>query len=102
MLPVLSKILEKIVNMQVRKDLEINNIFLAKQHGFRQKHSTETALNELVWNLAEAFDKKYKTIAVFFDLRKAFDSVQHNILLSKLELYGIKGEILMWFSSYNL
>ena len=75
-------------------------IFLAKQHGFQQKHSTETALSELVGNLVEAFDKKHKAIAVFIDLRKAFDSVQHNILLSKLELYGIKGKILMWFSSY--
>ena len=52
-LPVLSKILEKIVNMQVMKHLETSNIFLAKQHGFRQKHSTETALCELVWNLVE-------------------------------------------------
>ena len=42
----------------------------------------------------------HKAIAVFIDLRKAFASIQHNILLSKLELYGIKGKILMWFSSY--
>ena len=42
----------------------------------------------------------HKAIAVFVDLRKAFDSVQHNIFLSKLELYGIKRQILMWFSSY--
>ena len=82
------------------KQLETNDIFLAKQHGFRQAYSTETALSELVGNLVEAFDKKNKAIAVFIDLWKAYDSEQHNILLSKLELYNIKGKILMWFSSY--
>ena len=86
--------------MQVRKHLETNNIFLAKQHGFWQKHSTETALSELVGNLVEAFHKKHKATAVLIDLRKAFDIAQHNILLSKLKLYDIKGKILMWISSY--
>ena len=86
--------------MQVRKHLETNNIFLAKQHGFKQKHSTESAFSEFIRNLVEAFDKKHKAIVVFNDLSKAFESLQHNIFLSKLELYGIKGKILMWFSSY--
>ena len=101
LLPVLYKILEIILDMQVRKPLEINNIFFAKmKHGFRQKHSIETVFGELVGNLFEIFNKKHKTIAVFIDLRKAFDSVQHYILLSIVELYGIKGQILIWFSSY--
>ena len=86
--------------MHIRKHLETNNIFSAKQHRFRQ-HSTETALGEFVENVAEILDlKNNKAIAVFIDLRKAFDSVEHNILLPKLELYGIKGKILIWFSSY--
>ena len=71
---------KKIVDMQVRKHLETNNIFFDKQHGFGQKHSTETTLGKLVGNFIEIFDKKHKAIAVFIDL--AFDSVQHNILLS--------------------
>ena len=75
-------------------------MFFAKQHGFGQKHFTETALGELVGKLVEIFDKKHKAIAVFIDLRKAFDSVQHNILLSLLELHGIKGQNVMWFCSY--
>ena len=86
--------------MQARKHLETNNIFLAKQYGFRQKHSTETALGDLVGNLAETFNKKHKATAVFTDLGKTFDGGQQNVLLSKLELYSIKGQILMWFSSY--
>ena len=65
LLPALSKILEKTVNMQVRKNLETYNILLAKQHGFRKKYSTETALSELVGSLDEAFDIKHKAIAVF-------------------------------------
>ena len=52
----------KILNMQVGKHLETNDIFLAKQHGLRQKHSTETALSELVGHLAETFDKSIKPL----------------------------------------
>ena len=58
--------------MQVREHIETDNMFFAKQHGFRKKHSTETELCELVENLVEIFDKKHATIAVFIDLRKAF------------------------------
>ena len=53
-----SKILEKTVDMQIRKHLETNNIFFAMQHGFKQKHSTEIALGKLVGNLYEMFGKK--------------------------------------------
>ena len=84
LLPVLSKILEKNVNMHVRKHLETNNILLPKQHRFRQKYSPQPALGEIVGNLVKTFDKKHKATAVFINLRKAFNSVQHNILLSKL------------------
>ena len=61
---------------------------MAKQHGLRQKHSTETAVSELLGKLVETFVKKPKAIAVFIELRKAFDSysIQHNILLSKLRV----------------
>ena len=82
------------------KHLETNNIYFAKYHGFGQKHSTDPTFSELVGILVEIFDKKHKTFIVFIDLRKAFDSVEHNILLSNLEVYGIKGQLFMWFSSY--
>ena len=52
------------------------------------------ALSELVGNLVKILDKKHKAIQVYIDLRKAFDSVDHNILLSELELYSFKGQIL--------
>ena len=100
MLSVFSKSLEKIVDMQLKKQLETNKIFSAKQCRFRQKHSLETTLGELLGDLVEIFDKKHKSIAVFIDQRKAFDSGECNILLSRLGLYGVKGQILMWFSSH--
>ena len=77
--------------MQVRKHLETNDIFFAKQHEFRQKYSTETALGKLVGNLVEIFDQKHKITTVFMDLRKSFDSVENDILPPKLELYGSIG-----------
>ena len=98
--PVQSKMFWKILDIEVRKLLETNNIFLAKQHGYRQKHSKEITLGELVWNSVEIFDKKHKAIKVIIVLRNACDGVQHNILLSKLDLHGIKGQILIWVSSY--
>ena len=61
---VLSKILEKNIEMHVRKHVETNNIFYVKKHGFRNKYSTDTALGELVGNLVEIFDKKHKAITV--------------------------------------
>ena len=78
LLPVLTRILENIVNVKVRKHLETNNIFLGKQHGFRQQHSTETALSESVGNLAEAFDKKHKAIAALLTQGKLL--IVYNII----------------------
>ena len=65
--------------MQVWKHLETVIIFFAKQHEFRQKHSTETAFGQSVGNLVEIFDKRHKALALFVDLRKVFDSVEQYI-----------------------
>ena len=72
----------------------------ANQFGFREKLSTSMALLELVDKLSEAADKKLVSIGVFIDLAKAFDTVDHTILLRKLEHYGIRGVPLSWFRSY--
>ena len=68
-----------------------NNILAVEQHGFRNNSSTETATYNLINNISEALNSNKWVRGLFCDLTKAFDYVNHNILLSKLEFYGITG-----------
>ena len=70
------------------------------QYGFRPKHSTETAVTELVSNILLAFERNENTIATFLDLSKAFDTIDHKILIDKLKHYGVRGITADWFTSY--
>ena len=71
-----------------------------QQYGFRQNLSTDFALLELSDKIAEAIDRKKFMIGIFVDLSKAFDTLNHNILLQKLISYGIRGSVNDWFRSY--
>jgi hypothetical protein len=99
-LPVFSKILERIMYNRVYDYLVLNNLLYEKQFGFRTKASTEHAILQLTSDISESFERGECTLGVFIDLSKAFDTVNHDILLKKLESYGIKGITLAWFSSY--
>ena len=80
--------------------LNENEILNDKQFGFRAGHSTEHAMLELIDQVSNAFDNNNFVLGVFIDLSKAFDTVDHNILLEKLSMYGAKGNNLKWFHGY--
>ena len=83
------------------KYLTDNNILYKKQFGFQTGHSTEQSIIQLVDQINSNFEKDQYTLGVFIDLSKAFDTVDHKILIAKLENYGMKGINLLWFKSHQ-
>lgn len=97
----LSKVLEKVVFIQLQSFLEKNAIFEKFQSGFRSRHSTESALLKIHNDILLSADNKTPMILVLLDLTAAFDTVDHSILISRLSNHvGIQGPVLKWFSSY--
>ena len=90
-LSVLSKLFEKIVHDQVSTFMKENEHFSNCHHGFRQLHSTVTSLLGVTDMWLSSIDRRKVNISVFLDLKKAFDTVDHDLLMSKLAAYGITG-----------
>ena len=96
----ISKIFERIMYNRVEYFLNEHELIYELQFGFRKKFSTNHALLSIVESIRSNLDKKTFSCGVFVDLEKAFDTVNHTILLSKLNHYGIRGPSLEWFRSY--
>ena len=99
-LSIFDKIIEKLIHKQLYHFLTINNVLFKNQYGFRKNNSTSLALIQMVEKIRESIDNKKIGCGIFIDLSKAFDTVNHKILLKKLEHYGIRGTALKWFQSY--
>ena len=99
-LPVFSKIFEKLVYSRLTKYIDKHNILTNYQFGFKKGYSTYMALTILIDKITSAMDKGEHIIGLFLDFAKAFDTVNHDILLCKLNHYGIRGTVLQWFQSY--
>ena len=96
----INKIIEKLMFTRLQNFLETNNCIYKLQFGFRAKHSTNHAILSITQKIQEAINNDKLAIGIFIDLQKAFDTVNHSILLEKLNHYGVKGIANKWFESY--
>jgi len=100
-LPFISKVLERVVTNRIRPHLEEYHLFDKYQSAYRTTHSTETALLRVHHDITSALDKGSTVALVMLDQSAAFDVIDHNILLQRLEFaFGISGRDLKWFGSY--
>ena len=100
LLPVISKVFEKLMHKRIVSFLEHCDFFCQSQYGFRKNRNTNLAVSDIVNDLNINIDQGLLNIGVFLDFRKAFDTVDHNILLNKLYAAGIRGTTNSWFQSY--
>ena len=99
-LPYIGKIFERCMTNRLIKFIDNFSILSESQFGFRRKLSTQDAIVDLLHYIHESLNYKKHHFSVLIDLRKAFDTVNHDILLHKLDLYGIRGVALDWIRSY--
>ena len=100
LLSIFDKVLEKIMHSRLYSYLNASNILYDYQFGFRRNYSTCLALIDVVDQIYEHLDNHEKVVGIYLDLQKAFDTVDHEILLAKLYHYGIRGNVFDWFKDY--
>ena len=99
-LPVISKVFESLIHQQLYHYLDSNSLLSSAQFGFRPHHNTQDVLLKSVDDWKMALDRNELVGTVMIDLSKAFDTIDHSLLLDKLEAYGIQGTDLKWFTDY--
>ena len=100
LLVTISKVLEKIMYHQVYNYLDKNDILYDSQYGFRNRRSCEQAITKFIGQILQAKEEGKSSTSIFLDLSKVFDTLNHEVLLSKLDRYGVRGIANKWFSSY--
>ena len=100
LLPAFSKIIENVIHCRLFGYFDKHDLFFNSQYGFWENHSTELAINQFQDTIIKKFQNKLYSIGILLDLSKAFDTLQHQILLNKLQYYGIRGTALKWFYSF--
>lgn len=100
LLPVISKVFERAIATRITNHFEKYNYFCPQQFGFRKNRNAVTAITELVLQVMNNLNRDLKCAGIFCDLSKAFDCVNHKILLDKLQYYGIRGSVLNLLKSY--
>ena len=100
LLSIFDKIMEKLMYRRLINFLDKNETLYKYQFGFRKNYSTIQAVLEVVDSIYQHWDDNEIIVGIYLDLQKAFDTVNHSILLQKLHHYGIRGTILEWFTSY--
>ena len=98
--PLIGKLLERYVTDHITNYLESNNLLYTGQGGFRKNHSTIKSAFSLISDVCHNKNNKEYTLAVFLDISKAFDSVNHDVLLHKISKIGIGGSVLEWLNNY--
>ena len=100
LLPLISKVIEKVVHDQASTFLNSNNLLYTYQSGFQKKHSTDFCLSYLNDKILKGFDKGLMTGMILIDLQKAFDTIYHDVLMQKLYAIGFSKQTVNWFQSY--
>ena len=92
--------MEKVIHDQTESFLKTNNILYNFQSGFRRNHSTDNCLSFLNDKIVKGLDSGWYTGMILIDLQKAFDTINHDILLNKMKFIGFSPEVIKWFKSY--
>ena len=100
LLPNFNRIFEKIMYKRMTSYIEQHNLLHSSQYGFCKGHSTQHAILDIINDIQANMNQRLLSCGVFIDLKKAFDTVDHKILLNKLNHYGFRGVVNDWCSSY--